>query len=162
MSVRWQPRRDQCHRGCRAGRVRRTLAPGMGTEPQKPLALIVARELASNLATPMFLLDADGHLVFYNDAAEVLLARPFSALGPIEATVWAELLDIRTVDGDPMDPREAPPGIALLRQRPSHAALQATSGDGTVHTLEVTAYPLFATPEELHGVVAIFWEHSEA
>ena len=37
----------------------------------KPLPLILARELASNLATPMFLLDANGMLVFYNDAAEL-------------------------------------------------------------------------------------------
>lgn len=133
----------------------------MGIAPQKPLALIVARELASNLATPMFLLDEDGHLVFYNDAAEVLLARPFSELGQINATVWAEMLNIRDVDGSPLEPREAPPGIALLDRRPAHAALRATAGDGTDHLLEVTAYPLFATPDELHGVVAIFWEQLE-
>lgn len=133
----------------------------MGTAPQRPLALIVARELASNLATPMFLLDADGHLVFYNDAAEVLLARPFSDVDQIEATVWAEMLNICDDNGEPLAPRHSPPGIALLERRPAHAAMQATAGDGSTHTVEVTAYPLFATPEELHGVVAIFWENTD-
>ena len=47
------------------------------------LPLILARELASNLATPMFLLDAGGMLVFYNDAAELLLGKPFAELGEI-------------------------------------------------------------------------------
>ena len=36
----------------------------------KSLPLILARyDAASNLATPMFLLDADGTLVYFNDAA---------------------------------------------------------------------------------------------
>ena len=30
--------------------------------------------------------------------------------------------------------------------------------DGTVRLVEVTAYPLFAKTDEMHGVVAIFWE----
>ena len=47
----------------------------------KSLPLILARELASNLATPMFLLDAGGMLVFYNDAAAKLLGKSFAELG---------------------------------------------------------------------------------
>ena len=48
------------------------------------LPLILARELASNLATPMFLLDDGGMLVFYNDAAELLLGKPFAESAPID------------------------------------------------------------------------------
>ena len=44
----------------------------------KSLPLILARELAANLATPMFLIDENGNLVFYNDAAELLIGKPFS------------------------------------------------------------------------------------
>ena len=43
----------------------------------KSLPLILARELASNLATPMFLIDAKGTLVFFNEAAELLIGRTF-------------------------------------------------------------------------------------
>ena len=32
--------------------------------PQKPIELILMRQLASSLATPIFLVDADGTLVF--------------------------------------------------------------------------------------------------
>jgi PAS domain-containing protein len=137
---------------------RRTLTAGMGTAPQKALALIVARELASNLATPMFLLDANGDLVFYNEAAELLLARPFQEHGQISAATWADLIQMADENGEPMRRRDSPPGIALIQRRPAHARLQATAADGTKRIVEVTAYPLFAKADELHGAVAIFWE----
>jgi hypothetical protein len=54
--------------------------------------------------------------------------------------------------------RDAPPGIALIQHKPAHARLQATMADGTVKLVEVTAYPLFAKSDELHGAVAIFWD----
>jgi PAS domain-containing protein len=130
----------------------------MGTAPQKALALIVARELASNLATPMFLLDAEGDLVFYNDAAEVLLARPFAEHGQINAAAWADMLQLTDENHLPIRRRDLPPGIALLEHRPAHARLHATAADGTVRLVEVTAYPLYSRADELHGAVAIFWE----
>ena len=54
--------------------------------------------------------------------------------------------------------RDSPPGIAFFERRPAHSTLQATALDGTVRLVEVTAYPLFAKADEMHGVVAIFWE----
>ena len=57
----------------------------------KSLPLILARELASNLATPMFLLDAGGMLVFYNDAAALLLGKPFAELGEIPSGEFGDV-----------------------------------------------------------------------
>ena len=51
----------------------------------KSLPLILARELAANLATPMFLIDAGGALVFCNEAAELMLGKPFAEMGDITA-----------------------------------------------------------------------------
>jgi hypothetical protein len=72
------------------------------------------------------------------------------------------MLHISDDAGEPLHPRDSPPGIALLERRPAHSVMRATAADGSTHTVEVTAYPLFATPEELHGVVAIFWENTDA
>ncbi|MEY2423185.1 MAG: hypothetical protein QOI95_3252 [Acidimicrobiaceae bacterium] len=130
----------------------------MGTAPQRALALIVARELAANLATPMFLIDAAGDLVFYNDAAEQIIGKSFAELGTISALTWGEMLKLAKANGDPLRRRDSPPGIAFAERRPAHATLQATALDGTVRLVEVTAYPLFAKTDEMHGVVAIFWE----
>lgn len=49
----------------------------------RSLLLILARELASNVATPMFVVDVHGVLVFYNEAAETLLGQSFSVTGPV-------------------------------------------------------------------------------
>jgi PAS domain-containing protein len=130
----------------------------MGTAPQKALALIVARELAANLATPMFLIDAGGDLVYYNDAAEQIIGKSFAELGTINALEWGEMLHLTTVDGEPLRRRDSPPGIAFAERRPAHSTLQVTALDGTLRVVEVTAYPLFAKADEMHGVVAIFWE----
>lgn len=125
---------------------------------QRSLSLIVARELASNLATPMFLIDAEGTVAFYNEAAEDLLGRPFGELGSIDALAWGEMLALARPDGSPLRRRDSPPGVAFFERRPAHDRLRATAHDGTERLVEVTAFPLFAKPGELEGVLAIFWE----
>ena len=133
-------------------------AAAMDGPPQKALVLIVARELASNLATPMFLIDGRGDLVFYNEAAEQLLGKPFAELGSMSSTKWGEMLSLARPDGSPLRRRDSPPGVAFTQQRPAHARLRATAFDGKARECEVTAYPLFARTGEMHGVVTIFWE----
>jgi len=122
------------------------------------LPLILARELAANLATPMFLIDAQGTLVFYNDAAERVIGTPFGELGEIDALEWGAMLRLCEPDGTPMRRRDSPAGIAYFQRRPAHRVLQATGLDGVQHAVEVTAYPLFGASDELHGVVTVFWE----
>ena len=122
------------------------------------LPLILARELASNLATPMFLVDPRGMLVFYNDAAELVLGKPFAELGAIDALEFGSVLHMQTLDGTPVRRRFSPAGIAFTDRRPSHQELLVTGYDGARHTVEATAYPLIGGRDELHGVVVVFWE----
>jgi PAS domain-containing protein len=128
----------------------------------KPLPLILARELASNLATPMFLLDARGVLVFYNDAAAVIIGKSFGELGEIPAEEFGTLLQLETPDGVPLRRRDTPSGIAFFERRPAHMTLAATGFDGVRRVVHATAYPLFGTTAEMHGVVSVFWEVADA
>ena len=41
----------------------------------KPIQMILARQLASSMATAIMLFDAQGNLVFYNEPAEPILNR---------------------------------------------------------------------------------------
>jgi PAS domain-containing protein len=123
----------------------------------KSLPLILAREFASNLATPMFLIDANGVLVFYNDAAALLLGRPFAELGEVTANEFGAVLAMSTPDGTPVRRRDSPAGIAFYDGRPAHATVLASAFDGTRRMYEATAYPLFATTGDMHGVIAVFW-----
>src|ERR1700692_793556 len=91
----------------------------------KNLPLILARELASNLATPMFLLDQEGMLVFYNDAAALLLGKSFNEVGEIPAGEVGEALQLETPAGQPIRRRDSPAGIAFFDRRPAHETLMA-------------------------------------
>jgi PAS domain-containing protein len=128
-----------------------------GTGP-KSLPLILARELAANLSTAMFLLDATGTLVYYNDAAENIIGKPFGELGEVSAADFGEVLELADRDGSPLRRRDSPAGVALLEQHPAHRVLYVTGYDGTRRLVEATAYPLIGAANEMHGVVNVFWQ----
>ena len=58
---------------------------------QRPLELILARNLMSALSTPAFLVDEGGLLVFYNEAAGTLLGKRFEELGAVGPEEWGSL-----------------------------------------------------------------------
>jgi PAS domain-containing protein len=131
---------------------------GHGQAPRS-LPLILARELAANLATPMFLLDEEGTLVFCNEAAEVMIGKTLAEVGEITGADLGQMLRIEYEDGRAMRRRDSPPGIAFMQQEPAHVRLVATPlGGGHKQTWEVTAYPLFGRTGEMHGVLTVFWE----
>ena len=142
-----------------AGRPRTLLYGGMLTAGrQRNLVLILARELAENLATPTFIADDEGRLVYYNEAAEAILGRSFAEAGELPAEEWAPHFAIEELDGTPLVLEELPAGIALLERRPAHREIALTGLDGVRRTLSVTAIPLYARASEFVGLVAIFWE----
>jgi PAS domain-containing protein len=108
----------------------------------------------------MFLLDAGGTLVFYNEAAEILIGRAFAEMGELPGLEFGELLDLRNADDTPMRRRDSPAGVAFFERRPAHKRVRATCFDGATREVEATAYPLFGVAEELHGVVTVFWQPS--
>jgi PAS domain-containing protein len=132
-----------------------------GGEAPKSLPLILARELASNLSTPMFLMDARGTIVYYNDAAELLIGRPFGELGEIPSQELGEVLERTDAHGAPLRRRDSPAGIAFFQRRPAHRRLGATGYDGQRRIVDATAYPLFGKGDDMHGVVNVFWQAPE-
>jgi len=129
-----------------------------GRPPQKHLTLIIARELASQLATATFIADAQGRLVFYNEAAEEILGRTFAEAGSMAAEGWTSQFRLEELDGTPMALERMPAGIALLERRPAHGKLWMTGLDGQRRLLAVTAVPLFASESEVVGMIALFWQ----
>jgi PAS domain-containing protein len=131
---------------------------GVATRRHKHLALIIARELASQLATATFIADADGDLVFYNEAAEKILGRTYAEAGAMSASEWPALFRVEALDGTPLPLEKLPGGIALAEKRPAHARIGIVGLDGERRVISVTAIPLFAHPTEVVGMVAHFWE----
>lgn len=130
----------------------------MAAVRSKHLVLILAREFASNLATPTLITDERGCLIYYNEAAEHVLGRSFSEVGEMPLEEWSSQFEPRTVDSDdPLPLERRPTGIALNERRPAHERIRITSVDGVAREDAVTAFPLFAHTDELVGTVTIFW-----
>jgi PAS domain-containing protein len=127
----------------------------------KHLVLILAREFASNLATPTLIADADGRLVFYNEAAEEIVGRPFSEIDEVPVDEWTARFEPRTREAEPLPPEQRPARIALNERRAVHKEFVITSVDGVEReVVAVTAFPLFAHADEFVGIVGIFWRET--
>jgi PAS domain-containing protein len=124
---------------------------------QHPVELIMARGFTSNLATPAFLVDEAGTLIFYNEAAGELLGVRFEEAGAMDAEEWGGRFDPVGVDGEPLALEELPLSIALEQARPAHRPMQIRSADGEERQIEVTAFPVVGRAGP-RGALAIFWE----
>ena len=124
---------------------------------QKSLALIRAREVATNLAIPIVVLDPEGTIVFYNRPAEAMLGLTFEGAGELTAAHWVKLFAPERPDGTPLPLAELPAGVALMERKPDHKTIHFTGDDGVRREISVTAFPLMGREEELYGAFAIFW-----
>ena len=132
-------------------------------DEQKPLELILARNLLSSISTPGFLVDDKSELVFYNDAATVLLARRFEEVGRLPLDEWSRMFGPFDDTGEPVAVDDLPLVIALRHNRPSYSRFHVQSLKGERHEIEVAALPLVAAAGGFRGALAIFWPiHAEA
>ena len=125
---------------------------------QPDLVLIVARSFATKLATPTLIADARGDLVYFNDAAAEVIGRSYLDVGTLPASRWQELFRPRTFDEEPLKVEQTPSGVALLERRPVRGSFAFRGLDGREREITVTAFPLLSRPDELVGVMSIFWE----
>ena len=125
---------------------------------QKSVILILARELAANVATPILITDAWGKMVFYNEAAEKLLGQSFRKSGELDADSWRAVISPEDSDGSAVPYEELPLVVALTARQPSHRAFVITGFDGAKHRIEATSYPLIGSSDKLEGAVSIFWD----
>jgi PAS domain-containing protein len=123
---------------------------------QKPLELILARNLMSSLSTPAFLVDEGGVLVFYNEAAGVLLGKRFEELGTVPQREWGALFGPFDGEGKAIPYDELPLVTAVRDGRPAHAEFTLRSTDGAEHVVEASAFPIF-TAHGSRGALAMLW-----
>jgi len=127
------------------------------------LVLILARGLASSIATPMFLVDPEGTLVYFNEPAEGILGQSYAEAGELSSDEWGTMFYPEDPETGEKIPREVLPlMIALAERRPAHRSMVITAQDGVRRGIALTAFPLFARTDEFVGAVAIFWEESGA
>jgi PAS domain-containing protein len=128
--------------------------------PQMAIEVILMRQLASYLAMPIFVVDPDGNLLFYNEPAEPLLGRRYEETGEMSLVEWSTIFHPTDEDGTPLSPQALPLVIALETRRAVHRAFWIRGLDGISRRIEVTAFPLEGQGGRYLGAVAIFWEAS--
>jgi PAS domain-containing protein len=125
---------------------------------QQPVEMILIRQWASYLAMPIFLVDTDGNLVFYNEPAEALLGRRYDEAGEMTLAELDRIFQTTAEDGSPLAAEQIPLGIALIQQRPAHGRLRFKGLDAVWRLIETTAFPVEGQGGRQLGAVAIFWE----
>ncbi|HEV7805956.1 MAG TPA: PAS domain S-box protein [Solirubrobacteraceae bacterium] len=126
---------------------------------QRPVELILARGLMSNITTPAFLVDTLGTLVFFNDAAGELLGLRYEEAGQMELAQWGTRFVPMAPDGRQLELDELPLSVALRECRPVHAAFSVRSALGDTRDIEVSAFPIVGNAG-VRGAMAIFWDAS--
>ena len=123
---------------------------------QKPVELILARNLLSSLSTPGFLIDKGGVLIFYNEAAGMMLGKRFEEIGTVGPEQWSLVFGPLNEKGEPIPYDELPLVHAIRGGRPAHGHMNLRSADGSQHEIEVSAVPIL-TPNGSRGGMAFFW-----
>src|SRR3989304_3523956 len=106
------------------------LGPGRVTPAQKPLELILTRQLASYLARPLLIFDREVNLLFYNAPAEAILGRRFAETGEMRLADWAGIMPLYQEDGTPIPPEDRPRVVAMREGRPVHRGGRLNGGGG--------------------------------
>jgi PAS domain-containing protein len=128
---------------------------------QKPLELILARNLLTSISTPAFLLDENSRLVFYNESAGALLGVSFEETGRMDPTEWTGSFGPFDDDGNPIGIEDLNITQALRNGRPAHSNFCIRSARGEEHGIEAAAFPIIASEEGSSGAMIFFWPLEE-
>lgn len=131
-----------------------TRVPAMSA--QKPLELILARNLLSSLSTPAFLAGEDASLLFYNEAAGILVGRRFEETGAMTHAEWTRSFGPFDEDGHPVNIEATPLTRALRDGRPYHSRLRIRVATGSEQEIEASAIPIVGSAGS-SGAIVIFW-----
>jgi PAS domain-containing protein len=124
---------------------------------QQPVELILLKQVAGYLATPMFLVDPDGNLLFYNEPAEELLGHRYEETGQMPLEEWGMMFSPTDSLGRAMPADDLPLARALAGRTPTQGSFFIKGLDGVSRHLSVTAVPLEGPGGTDLGALAIFW-----
>ena len=123
-----------------------------------PIELILLKQLASYLRTPVFVIDVRGTLIYFNEGAEELMGLRFEDTAEMPRDEWLAAFAPRDIAGAPLPNEANPLLVALAERREVHQGLSITGLDRRTRRIEVTAFPIEGQDSRLAGAVAIFWE----
>jgi PAS domain-containing protein len=130
-------------------------APNQATGEEQPLELILARNLVSIVSLAALLVDVEGRIIFYNDAAAEIVGSPFEEIGTMTREAWNAKYGPFDERGVPLAADRLPLTLAIHEGRPAYARLRVRGERGLLE-VEAGALPLLG-PAGYHGAMVFFW-----
>ena len=87
--------------------------------PQQEIEVILSRHLSEYLAMPIFIVNPDGDLIFYNEPAEAILGTRYSETGSLPASQWATMFHPVNQDNTHIRRREMYNHIPKVHDEPA-------------------------------------------
>jgi PAS domain-containing protein len=128
---------------------------------QRPLELILARNLLTSISTPAFLVGEGGTLLFFNEAAGAMLGRRFEDSELLTAADWTHEFGPLDESGSPIPFESIPATLALRSSRPYHGRFSIRGAGGSRLDIAASAIPIVG-PGGSSGAIVIFWPLEES
>jgi PAS domain-containing protein len=125
----------------------------------QPLELILARNLVSIISIPAILVDVEGRIVYFNEAAAEVVGTRFDETATLTADDWNPDLGPFDETGRPIPYEELPLTIAVRESRPAFESFWIRTDRGLIE-VEAGALPLVG-PAGYHGAMVVFWPDPE-
>jgi PAS domain-containing protein len=122
----------------------------------QPLELILARNLIDGITLAAFLIDPDGTLVFFNDAAGELIGRRFEEVGRLRREEWSTEFGPFDEFGKLVPTDSLPLTIALREGLPAHDRFRIAGSEDELIDVDVSALPL-GSADGFKGAIIVFW-----
>lgn len=123
--------------------------------------MILLKQWASLIAVPVWITDADGRLVYYNEPTEEIIGMRFEDAGELSAEQLADVFVICDIDGLPLANDDRPLMIALTKQMSAHRRIRFLRGDKQWREIAVTAIPIIGEGNRHLGAMVTMWEDGE-
>lgn len=127
--------------------------------PAHEIEIILSRQLADCLTVPVFLVDPEGTLIFYNVPAEKILGKKYQDTGPMPIDDWGTSFFPHDEDGKDIPPEELPLVQTIQKQVPAHKTFWIKSLNGKSTKISVTSIPIIGRSNNFSGAMAIFWDN---
>jgi PAS domain-containing protein len=122
---------------------------------EQPIELILARNLVSIISLAAVLVDVEGALVYYNDAAAEVIGTRFEERGRIPRAEWNAEMGPVDEHGRPVPVEQLPLTSALRDGRPGYGRFFIRAEAGLLEIV-AGALPLVG-PTGNNGALVVFW-----